>query len=141
MREEIIELCKKINSFKCCPNCSGSISFNTCEWCHQKIEELDNYIKELETKLTLFEQQFSLDIFENIFIISMFNHLYSINRFQIPKVNEWLTKSNYKKVINTELNTIIKNVNASVPLTEQNYTLIWFLMDNNLLNEKLKRYI
>lgn len=138
VRDEIIVLCQKINSYKCCPICGGSISFNTCDYCHNKIKELDGYIQEISTKLSLYEQQLPSDIFNNMVLVSLFNYLYSINRFQIPKVNEWLTKSNYKNLIDKELNTIILTVNNAQSLSEQNYKFIWFLMDNGLIDEKLK---
>lgn len=85
-----------------------------------------------------FETQLPLDFLDNIIVMPLFNHLYSIAYLQIPKVTEWLSKSNYSQLINDKLNEIISKVNDSEQITNSDYRLISFLVLNNLIDEKLK---
>lgn len=138
MIDEIIELCKEISIHKKCSKCGGTLTCATCNYCGSKEENLETDINNLVNLLMKFEKDFTSDFFDNIIVSELFNHLYSIDSLQIPKVNEWLIKSNYSKLINDKLNELISKVNNSEKLINSEYQFVSFLLTNDLIDRNVK---
>lgn len=136
MVQEIINVCKKIKNISKCNCCSGPYKQDTCIYCGTKNNELTELISRLDNLINSFRSQ--VDISNIIVTNNLFNHLYSINEFEIQSANKLLLDVGYHKLLDTNFQNIIKNVNDGNKLTKEDYDFLCFFLINCPIKSDMK---
>ncbi len=121
MKDKIESICKSIKALSC-PNCGSKVFNNsTCSYCGSKIEELDSLINELTSLITPF--QFDKDSLLSLYTLKSFN-IESVSQI----IKDYGLDFEYERVYNT----IMEKIKNNIELSEEDYKMLVYFIDNNL---------
>lgn len=95
MKEEIIEICKRIKNLSQCNTCGGEHKNGICIFCGNENQEIIYLSSRLEKKL----QELPLNLFEPGKLDYTLTTLYEIRNLEIPMVSNIIQETNYEKTI------------------------------------------